>query len=62
MNSQLINLLQTAVEKIQNCDLVIAKSLLEGALKIEAQNPDAIRLLGVLAAIQSDWTEATPPN
>ena len=58
MNSQLINLLQTAVEKIQNSDLVIAKSLLEGALKIEAQNPDAIRLLGVLAAIQSDWTEA----
>lgn len=58
MNSQIAQLLQNAIEAIKANDLASAHLLLIQVLRIEKNQPDALRFLGVVAALQRDWKEA----
>lgn len=58
MDHQLVQLLQKAIQEIQANELVSAQSLLMQVLRIEKKQPDALRFLGVVAALQKDWNEA----
>lgn len=58
MSDQLDHLLQKAVQDIQANNLVSAKLLLNEVLKAEKNQPDALRFMGVIAAIQKEWNQA----
>jgi predicted O-linked N-acetylglucosamine transferase (SPINDLY family) len=58
MSPQLAQLLQKAVHDIQANDLASAKLLLNEVLKTEKKQPDALRFMGVIAALQREWQQA----
>ena len=58
MNPQLIQKLLQATQHLQVNELIAAQTLLEDILSIEQRQPDAIRLLGVIAALRKEWNEA----
>jgi predicted O-linked N-acetylglucosamine transferase (SPINDLY family) len=58
MSPQLIELIEKAVYAIQADELNSAKLLLNEALEIEVNQPEVLRLLGVVAAVQVNWGEA----
>lgn len=58
MNPQSIQLLQNAVQEIHSNKLELAKTHLKEVLLQERDQPDALRFLGVIAALQKDWNEA----
>lgn len=58
MTPELNPILQKAVQEIQANKLDSAKSRLREVLSIEEHHPEALRILGVIAALQQDWPEA----
>ena len=58
MTPALIHLLQTAIQEIQANKLDSAKSRLKEVLSVEERHPEALRILGVIAALQQEWAEA----
>ena len=58
MTPALIHLLQTAIQEIQANKLDSAKSRLKEVLSVEERHPEALRILGVIAALQQEWSEA----
>ncbi len=55
MSTRIALLLQKAVQDIQGGNFEAAVLLLNETLEIEHQQVDALRLLGVIAALQKDW-------
>jgi tetratricopeptide (TPR) repeat protein len=55
MSTRIALLLQKAVQDIQGGNFKAAVLLLNETLEIEHQQVDALRLLGVIAALQKDW-------
>lgn len=58
MNFQIVQILQNAIVAIQANEFIAAQSLLNEVLRIEKNQPDALRFLGVIAALQKDWDQA----
>ena len=58
MTSPIAHLLQKAVHDIQTNDLASATLLLNEILKLEKTQPDALRFMGVVAALQKRWDQA----
>ncbi|QWD90887.1 tetratricopeptide repeat protein [Polynucleobacter sp. MWH-Braz-FAM2G] len=58
MNFQIVQILQNAIAAIQANEFIAAQSLLNEVLRIEKNQPDALRFLGVIAALQKDWDQA----
>jgi len=58
MNSEIIPLLQKAIQEIQANQFDSAKLILKKVLGLEKDQPDALRFLSVIAALQKDWIEA----
>ena len=58
MASQLTNLLQKALQAIQNNEFIIAKEYLNEILLIDPGRSDAMRFLGVIAALEKNWSHA----
>lgn len=58
MNSEIISLLQKAIQEIQTNQFDSAKLILQQVLGRVKDQPDALRFLGVIAALQKDWVEA----
>jgi len=58
MNKQLNHLLSSSVAAIQNNQLDDAEKLLKKALMIHPNHPDALRFMGVIAALRKDWAHA----
>jgi len=58
MSTMLIQLIQKAVEAIQSNQFSLANTLLYQALEIEKNQPDALRFLGVVAAMEKRWDDA----
>lgn len=58
MTNQLVHLLQKAVQDIQANDLASAKLLLGEVFKIDKNQADALRFMGVICALQKEWDQA----
>lgn len=58
MTSQFAHLLKKAVQDIQTNNLASAKMHLNEVLKLEKSHPDALRFMGIVAALQKEWGQA----